>query len=384
MNRIINTGNETVDKLGEMNFEGNIIPANWYKTVTRENGRPYLLAICILSEICYWYRPSLKKDEHTGRVVGYTKKFKGEMFQMNYQQFADNLGESKRSVKAAMDRLEKIGVIRREWKTVKLSNGMMLNNTLFIDLDADILRSLTFYETESGKDSRTDSDIEVCDTLPQNNVTGVSDDTTLLQNNVTGYTENDTQLQENVTDDTLDDDTLLQFFERPLTVMRETNTENITENTNENTTEINKSLRRNISTHPSYPISCSSDSENGQDRMERMDDTRELIKDNIEYDHLVDYGRFGGKDKLDELIEIMVEACVLEGDIEISGRKIPHALVQSRFEKYDMYTMEYVMRSLSNNTSEVHNIRKYLLATLYNAPLTMQNQVNLEIQHDMF
>lgn len=383
MNRIINTGNETVDKLGEMNFEGNIIPSNWYKTVTRENGKPYLLAICILSEICYWYRPSLKKDEHTGMVLGYSKKFKGDLFQMNYQQFADNLGESKRAVKAAMDRLESIGVIGREWKTVKLSNGMMLNNTLFISLNADVLRLLTFYDKECDKNSEMDSDIEICDTLPQNEVTGISEDDTLLQNNVTGYAENDTQLQKNVTDDALEDDTLLRFFDRPLTVMSETNTENTTDNTNENTTENNKYLHRDISTHPSYPISCCSASEKVRDRMERMDETRELIKENVEYDHLVDYGRFGGKQKLDELIEIMVEACVLEGDIEISGRKIPHSLVQTRFEKYDMFTMEYVMRSLSNNTSEVHNVRKYLLATLYNAPLTMRNQTNLEIQHDM-
>ena len=54
MANVIDTGNETVDSMGQLNLTGNIIPANWYKTILRDNGKPYLLAICILSEICYW------------------------------------------------------------------------------------------------------------------------------------------------------------------------------------------------------------------------------------------------------------------------------------------------------------------------------------------
>ena len=58
MTNIVNTGNASVDALAEMSISGNVTPVNWYKTILRENGKPYLLAICVLSEksferICY-------------------------------------------------------------------------------------------------------------------------------------------------------------------------------------------------------------------------------------------------------------------------------------------------------------------------------------------
>ena len=48
MTNIVNTGNASVDALAEMNISGNVTPVNWYKTILRENGKPYLLAICVL------------------------------------------------------------------------------------------------------------------------------------------------------------------------------------------------------------------------------------------------------------------------------------------------------------------------------------------------
>ena len=54
MTNIVNTGNASVDALAEMSISGNVTPVNWYKTILRENGKPYLLAICVLSEIVYW------------------------------------------------------------------------------------------------------------------------------------------------------------------------------------------------------------------------------------------------------------------------------------------------------------------------------------------
>ena len=53
----LTSGNEIVDAMGSINISGNIIPAVWYRTITKENGKPYLLAIVILADIVYWYRP---------------------------------------------------------------------------------------------------------------------------------------------------------------------------------------------------------------------------------------------------------------------------------------------------------------------------------------
>ena len=40
MNGNVNTGNVSVDALAEMNISGNVTPANWYKTILRDNGKP--------------------------------------------------------------------------------------------------------------------------------------------------------------------------------------------------------------------------------------------------------------------------------------------------------------------------------------------------------
>lgn len=149
MREIINSGNSTVDAMAKINLTGNIIPANWFRTITRYNGKPYMLAICILSELCYWYRPQEVRDERSGNIVEYRKRFRGDMLQKNYQDLADRFGESKRSVKAATDRLEELGVIRKEWRNLKLRNGAVINNVLFIDLNVDILSGLTFGYSES-------------------------------------------------------------------------------------------------------------------------------------------------------------------------------------------------------------------------------------------
>lgn len=111
--------------------------------------------------------------------------------------------------------------------------------------------------------------------------------------------------------------------------------------------------------------------------------TYELIKDNVMYDSIViEQPRW--KEDLDNLIDLMVEACVIAGDMRIGGRMVPHSLVQSKFEKYDYDTMTYVLESLRNTTSEIKNIRAYLLTTLYNAPSTYKHYVNLMIQHDRY
>lgn len=74
----LTSGNEIVDAMGSTNISGNIIPAIWYKTITKENGKPYLLAIVILTDIVYWYRPSEVRDQGTGHILGMEKEiFRG-------------------------------------------------------------------------------------------------------------------------------------------------------------------------------------------------------------------------------------------------------------------------------------------------------------------
>lgn len=145
------TGNSKVDAMAALQLTGNVIPQIWYKTILRENGKPDLLAITILADICYWYRPTELRDEQTGQFLGYVKKFRdNDLLQRSYAQFADMFGESKRSITDAIVRLEKLGVIKRVFRTIEIG-GMLYNNVLFIDLFPDELYKLTYPEVKEGE-----------------------------------------------------------------------------------------------------------------------------------------------------------------------------------------------------------------------------------------
>lgn len=195
MANVIDTGNETVDSMGHMNLTGNITPGNWYKTILRDNGKPYLLAICILSEICYWYRPTEERDEQTGFILGYKKKFGDDYLQKSYQQLANQFGETKRSVKAALDRLEELGVITRIWRNKVFENGGAMTNILYIDLNVDKLYEITFENHEKDEEKNPSENLvnmhvtkkrniilqknvgdptKECDIIQQNDVGGVT------------------------------------------------------------------------------------------------------------------------------------------------------------------------------------------------------------------
>lgn len=144
------TGIPTCDALREIAFTGNIIPQIWYKVFVKrdlKSPKPHLLAINILADIVYWYRPVEVRDECTGAVIGYRKKFGGDMLQRNYAQISEQFGCSAGQAKDAIVFLEQMGVVRREFRTIETA-GTSYNNILFIDLDADRLRDLTYPSAE--------------------------------------------------------------------------------------------------------------------------------------------------------------------------------------------------------------------------------------------
>lgn len=142
----LTSGNVIVDAMGSINISGNIIPAIWYKTITKENGKPYLLAIVILADIVYWYRPSEVRDQGTGHILGWKKKFSDDLLRQSYQYYADLFGESKKTIKTAMDKLEKLQVIKREFRIVSYGDGLICNNVMYVELKPDMLYQLTFPE----------------------------------------------------------------------------------------------------------------------------------------------------------------------------------------------------------------------------------------------
>ncbi|ELD4018283.1 hypothetical protein QI600_004151 [Salmonella enterica] len=127
------TPTDTVVAIGQINLTGNVIPASWWRHITLPSGRPDQTAITLLAEIVYWYRPSEVRDEITGALVGYRKRFHGDKLQRSYQAFADQFGFSKREATDALKRLRDAGFITLELRTVQRSDGMTLSNVLFVE-----------------------------------------------------------------------------------------------------------------------------------------------------------------------------------------------------------------------------------------------------------
>ena len=117
--------------------------------------------------------------------------------------------------------------------------------------------------------------------------------------------------------------------------------------------------------------------------MEEMQDYRELILENIEYDHLCrEFETY--REDLDEIVELIVETvCARRKTTRIAGADFPHEVVRSRFLKLDSSHIEFVMECLHNNTTEIRNMKQYLLTVLFNAPTTMNNHYTAQVNHDM-
>lgn len=105
----------------------------------------------------------------------------------------------------------------------------------------------------------------------------------------------------------------------------------------------------------------------------------ELIKENIEYDYQTE------KEKINEIVEIMLDViCSTKDTIRVNGEDMPREVVKSRFLKLDISHIDYVLTSLKKNTSEVRNIRAYLITALYNASTTIDSYYTAWVNHDMY
>ena len=139
----------SVIEIGKLNFKGNIIPERWFQALTYESGRPHINAIIILSEIVYWYRPTEVRDESSGVLIEVRKKFKADLLQRNYQGFSKKFGFSKKQVQDAFDYLRGMNLIYTELRTIDVGEDLRLPNVLFIGVNPEKIKEITFGETET-------------------------------------------------------------------------------------------------------------------------------------------------------------------------------------------------------------------------------------------
>ena len=340
MELALSTGNTIVDQISEMNFTGNIIPAEWFRTLRGPNGKPMLLAIDILSDILYWYRPTEIRDERTGALVGYKKKFKKDFLQRSYRQIEDQFGVSKKQAMLALDFLCRKGVIKKHLVDETTKDGMKLHNNMYLELVPEKLKEITYiqrsYEGVSLK-------------APPY----VFDDNTL----VTSKTEGDD-------------------------LQGTTSTENTTEIT---TKEYNNHI--NLKTDGSFyvrgPSECRGKPAKQIDEMDEITAYRDVIKENIDYENLkASQGSEAERKRIDEIYEIICDVvCSKKGTIRVSGEDKPLEVVKSVFLKLTSEHIEYVTECLDRTYSDIGNIRSYLITALYRSIQTAENFNNQKVNH---
>ena len=108
-----------------------------------------------------------------------------------------------------------------------------------------------------------------------------------------------------------------------------------------------------------------------------------LVKETIDYESLK-VTHHDDMRKVDEIVNLIVETVMCKNDkILIASNWYPASLVKKKFLMLTYSHIEYVLHCMRGNTTKVKNIKKYLLAALFNAPSTMNGYYQAEVNHDM-
>ncbi|HAJ74086.1 MAG TPA: replication initiator A domain-containing protein [Lachnospiraceae bacterium] len=142
-------------------------------------------------------------------------------------------------------------------------------------------------------------------------------------------------------------------------------------------------------TNPIYPGQASAKITVSVDGMGRdeMDERRSyeryfrehLYIDDLKQSYPYDHGR------IDEIFELLVDTvCSTAKTIRCAGEDRPAEVVKSRFMKLEHSHIQYVLDCIHDNTTDIRNIKAYMLTTLYNAPITIDHYYQAKVNHDLY
>ena len=147
-------------------------------------------------------------------------------------------------------------------------------------------------------------------------------------------------------------------------------------NTNLSDTEMNDNKSNPI-------ISVDEKRFDSDNRSEDYQAYENLVKETIDYESL-EITHHDDMRQVDEIVNLIVETVMCKNDkILIARNWYPASLVKKKFLMLTYSHIEYVLHCMRGNTTKVKNIKKYLLAALFNAPSTMNGYYQAEVNHDM-
>ena len=90
------------------------------------------------------------------------------------------------------------------------------------------------------------------------------------------------------------------------------------------------------------------------------------------------------EDTLYQIVNLLVDTCATNRKtLRIAGDDKPAEVVRSRFMKLNADHIRFVLKCLAENSSPIRHMKQYLLASLYNAPTTMQLSYQNQTNHDL-
>ena len=111
------------------------------------------------------------------------------------------------------------------------------------------------------------------------------------------------------------------------------------------------------------------------------EEARERVTQNIDYDILCERHP---QERLDEIVDIASEAlCTRRSTFNLGKDVYPYSLVRDRLLRLNASHIEYILDCIDGNTTEIRNIKPYLLKTLVNAPATMESYYTTKVNHDL-
>ena len=142
-------------------------------------------------------------------------------------------------------------------------------------------------------------------------------------------------------------------------------------NTNKNKTDMS------YTENPIYPG-------RDEDGMAERRSYESYFRDALEFDYLLQQYPYE-RETLQEILDLLVDTvCTRREYIRIASDDRPRDVVKSRFMKLDSSHIQYVLDCLKENTTDVRNIKQYLLAALYNAPGTISSYYSAKVNHDLY
>ena len=111
---------------------------------------------------------------------------------------------------------------------------------------------------------------------------------------------------------------------------------------------------------------------------------KSFFEDQIEYDFLLQQYPYE-QETIRGILDLLVDTyCSKRKYIRVAGDDKPTDVVKSQIAKLNSSHIQYVLDCLKENTTDVRNIKQYLLAALYNAPTTISSYYQAKVNHDMY